>query len=855
MKMPFLVFVAMVSVGAAVLGRAGEPLKLDSSGRYAEGELLVKFASAPEGAAAAKAHRAVGSKTLRQFRACGWQLVELPPGLTVEEGLTKFKHSPAVLAVEPNYVVRVIEPVPTPPPDFDASSTESSGATPVTPNDPMFPSQWGLARIRAPEAWTTTTGNSNVVVAVIGDTGVNYRHEDLWANMWRNPGEIPGNAIDDDGNGYVDDVHGWDAVGEDGDPMDEGINGVPSNYRYHGTACAGIIGAVGNNGRGLAGVNWSVELMVVRGTGTDNLTLITDTIEGFEYVILMKRRGVNIRATSNSYYSDPNVYSQALRDAIDAAGNEGILHVFAAANDGRDIDVNPRYPAAYNSPSIVSVAASAMNDNLPSFSNWGRTNVDLAAPGESIVTVSGATTNGYISNFGQTSGATPFVAGAVALLAAANPTATAADIKTALLETVDVLPAFTNKMVSNGRLNVARAMERLGRNVPPAFFAPLEDRTVPVAFTTTFTAEVGGSRPLRYQWRFNGSAIPEATNSTFSVTNVSFSNRGDYSVAVSNAFGAVTSTPAVLTVVPLLITIQPQGAYVRPGSNAMFSIALTSTVPVTCQWSFNGTPLTGATGLALTITDAQLANEGDYAVAVANAYGSVVSSNAPLSILIDPLITVAPVSQAVVVGGNATFSVAFTGNPQPFGVEWRRGSTVLSSNTVYGTQHFYNLTNAQSRDAATWRVVVRNVARNIASGENRTFTIAILPDADGDGLPDAWELAHGLSTNDLADAVLDLDGDGLSNLAEYWAGTNPTEAASTLRLDSMEVSDGLTRLQFLACSNRTYTVLGAASPENGSWHRVVDIVAAPTNRLMEVVEPFAPTNAPHYFRVITPRVP
>src|SRR5262245_3677231 len=203
-----------------------------------------------------------------------------------------------------------------------------AGAT-VIPNDPQFPVQWNLSSIGAPSAWAITTGSTNVVVAVI-DTGVDYNHPDLAANMWRNPGETgldanghdkATNGIDDDGDGYIDDVYGINIWNHDSNPM--ALTG-------HGTACAGIIGVVGTDHLGLAGVNWSVQMMpLVFWTQNPGLWLAA-VLENFEYVIQQRRRGVNVRVTNNSYGRP--FYSQALKDAIDIAGAEGVLTVCAALN-------------------------------------------------------------------------------------------------------------------------------------------------------------------------------------------------------------------------------------------------------------------------------------------------------------------------------------------------------------------------------------------------------------------------------------------------------------------------------------------------------------------------------------------
>jgi subtilisin family serine protease len=361
--------------------------------------------------------------------------------MSVSDGIKAYLALPGVLAAEPNYT---LEPA-------------------ATPNDPLFVSQWGPQKIGAIKAWDTTTGSSNVVVAVI-DSGVDYNHPDLAANIWHNPGETgldanghdkASNGIDDDGDGYVDDVYGISAWSHDSDPMD--LSG-------HGTGCASIIGAVGNNHLGLAGINWNVQIMPLV-FWTQNPGLWESALlEDFEYVIQQRRRGVNVRVTNNSYGRP--FYTQALKDAIDVAGGEGILTVCAAGNYAFSNDTSAFTPASLDSPYILSVAASDSSDLLADFSNFGRSSVDLAAPGVNIVT---ATTNsGYRTDFTGTSAASPHVAGAAALLLAVKPDATPIELKAALMQSVDQRPGLQGKVASNGRLNIFRALQVITNDsLPP----------------------------------------------------------------------------------------------------------------------------------------------------------------------------------------------------------------------------------------------------------------------------------------------------------------------------------------------------------------------------------------------------
>jgi subtilisin family serine protease len=399
---------------------------------YQPGELLVKFSAGVEAKAAKLANIEMGARVLENFADLNWQRIELPVGVSVEEAETRYRNTPGVEFAQPNYYYHLL----------------------ATPNDPQLNAagMYGLTKISAPAAWDFTTGSSAVVVADI-DTGMRYTHEDLAANAWVNTGEIPNNGIDDDGDGYVDDYHGYDFFYNDPDPIDDAGG--------HGTHTAGTIGAVGNNSKGVVGVNWNVKIMPVKiysPAGTD--TTSTMLINAYNYVRTMKLRGVNIRVTNNSYggCGEACGYDQATKDALDAMGDAGILNVFAAGNDATNIDTTPSYPASYTSPSVLSVAASTSSDAKASFSNWGITSVDLAAPGSGILSTYNSSDSGYATLSG-TSMATPHATGAAALLSAYNPSLSVASLKATLINTVDPIAAWASLVRSGGRLNVARAIQ------------------------------------------------------------------------------------------------------------------------------------------------------------------------------------------------------------------------------------------------------------------------------------------------------------------------------------------------------------------------------------------------------------
>ncbi len=391
-----------------------------------------------------------------------------------ETEIGRIKKNPKVRYVEPDYELHIVQTI---------------------PND-LHPNLWGLnntgvyaggtpdADIDAPEAWDIQTGSENVVVAVI-DTGLDYNHVDLSSNAWTNPGEIPGNGVDDDNNGYVDDFYGYDFYHGDSDPLDD---------HGHGTHCSGTIAAVGNNGIGIVGINWRARIMALKAFNQYGSGSTLAAIASIEYVAMMKQRGIPVVAMSNSWGN--TTYSQSMHDAISAANDEGILFVAAAGNYSRDNDATPFYPASYNVPNVISVAASDYNDNLASFSCYGATSVDLAAPGVSILsTVLG---NGY-SYWNGTSMATPHVTGVAALVRAEFPGITHIDIKGRILGGVDPIPGLAGKVATGGRLNARGALD--GAAPPPD---PPEPPSPPAGLVAT-----AGYQQINLDW--NDNTEPELT--------------------------------------------------------------------------------------------------------------------------------------------------------------------------------------------------------------------------------------------------------------------------------------------------------------------------------------------------------
>jgi len=350
------------------------------------------------------------------------------------------------------------------------------------PNDPLFDQQWHLSNNGDPvngnpgvigadanliPAWDETIGSRDAIVAVI-DTGVDLDHPDLEDNIWVNPGEIPGNGVDDDNNGFVDDINGFDFAN---------LTNNPDDPFGHGTQVAGVIGAVGDNDFGVSGVAWNVSMMALRAASDFGGLPLSATIGAIDYVTMMRNRGFNIVAANASFgvfgdfiegndlEDDANLFDFLApeREAIQRLIDSGAVFVAAAGNDGANIDIIPEdqrtaFPAGHNLPGIVSVGATDNADQLTAFSNFGVENVDLAAPGQDIFTTDAG---GGFASVSGTSFSAPMVAGTVALLKTLRPGTSAEEIRQVLKDSADTLPSLQNRVQSAGRLNVDEAIRQL----------------------------------------------------------------------------------------------------------------------------------------------------------------------------------------------------------------------------------------------------------------------------------------------------------------------------------------------------------------------------------------------------------
>ena len=370
----------------------------------------------------------------------GWATVNLPPSDNIEldgegrllGGMKTLQTTGVLEAVEPDYLLTIT----------------------ATPVDSAFTNGmlWGLRNteqnggtagidVGAMAAWDKTIGSTNVIVAVI-DTGIRYTHQDLAGQMWLNPGEVPGNGVDDDGDGYIDNVHGIDAVNGDGDPMDD---------NNHGTHCAGTIGARANNGHPHVGVAWEVRLMACKFLSADGWGYLSGAIECIDFAV-----DNGAKVLSNSWGGGG--FSQSLYDTIERARDAGVIFVAAAGNSGTDTDNSPSYPSAYDLENIIAVAAIDRRGKRASWSNYGATTVDIGAPGVDIYSCTASSDSSYAAYSG-TSMATPHVAGVLALMRAHDGGMSASELKAKILNTSLLLDDLRNRTVSGGLVHAGNALD------------------------------------------------------------------------------------------------------------------------------------------------------------------------------------------------------------------------------------------------------------------------------------------------------------------------------------------------------------------------------------------------------------
>lgn len=436
-------------LGLAVLSSSAFA-KMATEMPHVQGEVLVKVKPGFMGKFLAK-KSLLGAEVKKTLNLVSGQYILLKTNDSTDSLLKGLKNLNEVAFAEPNFIYKTIGTVPTLQSLISKTMTEKF--SPIAPTDAQYGKLWGLnntganepakdgsysstrglagSDIDAEKAWGITKGSKRIVVAVI-DTGIDYNHPDLKNNMWVNDKEIPGNGIDDDNNGYIDDVYGWNAARKNGDPMDG---------NSHGTHCAGTIGAEHDNNIGVAGVMSEVSLMAVKFLTDEGSGNLADAVEAINYATKM-----NVDIMSNSWGGGG--FSQTLEDAIRAAKEKGILFVAAAGNDSRNNDTVPSYPASYNVDNVISVASHTAQNVLSSFSCFGRRSVHVAAPGTNILST---TPGGDYKVFSGTSMATPHVSGILGLLLSNEGRLPVLEVRNRLMATSVPAPAYRKTTQGGGR--------------------------------------------------------------------------------------------------------------------------------------------------------------------------------------------------------------------------------------------------------------------------------------------------------------------------------------------------------------------------------------------------------------------
>jgi thermitase len=397
---------------------------------YKSDEIIIKYRQGKEGASDTL-HQRHGSQRIREFKAHGLEHVKIRSGQSVQDAITAFESDPDVAYAEPNYIVHTMLNY---------------------PGDAYWGYLWGMDKISAPAAWDKNTGSQTVIIGTI-DTGVDYNHPDLIANLWTSK----------------DGSHGYNAITHLNNPMDD--NG-------HGTHVAGTIGAVGNNGIGVVGVNWNVKIMACKFLDAKGSGYITDAIECLNYFGTQKAAGLNIIATNNSWGGGG--YSQALYDVINA--QREILFIAAAGNSGTNNDITASYPSNYDLPNVVAVAATDSSDALASWSQYGRRTVDVGAPGVGIYST---VPNNSYANYSGTSMATPHVTGLAGLIRAKDSSADWRAIKNLILSTGDNVSSLAAKTLTGKRINANTALTCTNSPVLAAIQYP---KTITVGNQATLSA-------------------------------------------------------------------------------------------------------------------------------------------------------------------------------------------------------------------------------------------------------------------------------------------------------------------------------------------------------------------------------
>ncbi len=565
------------------------------------------------------------------------------------------------------------------------------------PNDPSFGELWGLrntgqtilgvagtpgADISAVPAWDVSTGSRANVVAVI-DTGIDYNHPDLAANVWSAPTAftvtVGGRSIT-----CAAGTHGFNAITNSCDPMDD---------NSHGTHVSGTIGAVGNNGVGVVGVNWTASIMAAKFLNAGGSGSTSDAINCIEFVIKAKAffgAGANVRVLSNSWGGGD--FSQALLDQINLANTNGMLFVAAAGNDSTNTDIEPHYPSSYNAPNVVSVAATDNNDMLASFSNYGPTTVHLGAPGVNTLSTVLSGLYGYKSG---TSMATPHVSGAAALVLAKCTSLTTANLKSNLLNNVDPIASLADLTITGGRLDVNKAIRTCDAPAMPNFFLPVSPPSQTVApgaspsYTVTvipsggFTGSVAltvSGLPAGASGSFNPASVTTSGSSTLTVSTSTTTPAGSFPLTITGTSGSLTRTRTVTLVVAVAgpdfsVSASPPTATVTAGASTSYTVTVTPSggftgtvtfsltgLPAGAGGSFNPTSVTTSGSSTLTVSTSTTTPGGTFQLTITGTSGSLSRTTVVSLVVVVPdfSLLASPASQTVAAGGSTSYTITVT---------------------------------------------------------------------------------------------------------------------------------------------------------------------------------------------------
>jgi subtilisin family serine protease len=878
---PRRVVVSMLVLAAALLLTAApaasqrpappRPLAAAKTTPYRQGVVLVGFRSGVSAARRSADERSAGAASARRL---GPAVAAVGRGrVTTQEFLSPFvlhvpagqelatierlRHDPAVAYAEPNYIL----------------------SASATPNDPSFSVQWGDSNAgqeitsqeineqlgapaagtpgaddRALSAWGVSTGSRSIVVAET-DTGVDYTHPDLAANIWSNPGKV---------GGCEKGTHGYNVVAKSCNPLDE-----DPTYNGHGTHVAGIIGALGNNEVGVAGMNWQTTILPVKWMNQAAYGETSSLIEAMQWIVAAKQAGVNIRVVNNSDTFFGTAYSQALSNAIDVLGANNILFVASAGNTGNNDDevVVQRYPCSYDRANEICVAATNNNDQLPNWANYGPHTVDLAAPGVSIYSTLRGGTYGYLSG---SSMAAPQVSGAAALILSVAPTLSAAALKADILENVDRLPSLTGKVITGGRLNVCKALPGCAgaaAKAPANSRPPTISGSPQVGQTLTAVRGAWTNRPtsFAYQWlrctSSGGSCatIANARSQTYVLEAADLgrtirvqetaSNWGGTTAARSAATATVVAGPPVNSSAPR-ISGQPNSGQYLYASAGSWSEHPSS---YAYQWlrcdsqGANCAPIAGATNWFYMLVEADAGSTVRVVVTASNSAGSSAPATSGRTSVVKvpkakrrPELEEAPgiFGQASVGATLYSYVGQWTENPTSYAYQWQRCDSQGGKCAAIGGATSYTYTLAEGDAGKTLRVVVTasNAAGSSAPATSSQTSVVTWPQVANTAPPTISGIAQTGQTLSATSGTWSgsptgytyqwqrCDGSG-ANCAPIAPATSSSyviaegDVGSTLRV--VVTASNASGHPQLAASETTEVVVGAVSPPVNTYAPVI----------------------------------